>query len=95
MVMPHPTILKQPSWHTKGLKPELAKREDARPQLWDCLWTLSMGGGGNKGVPAWQMCVLDEGQLPCEGAVGGPGQTKQLIKTSLRPYIDKAKALTV
>lgn len=31
--------------------------------------------GGSKGVRAWRMCVLAEGLLPCEGAVGGCDQT--------------------
>lgn len=68
-------ILAQPSWHIKGLNPDQVKREDVPPQLWDCLWPLSMGGGGSKGVRAWRMCVLAEGLLPCEGAVGGCDQT--------------------
>lgn len=75
MVMPHHMILEQPTWHTKGLNPELAKREDAPPHLWDFLQSISMGGGGSKGVLAWQMCVLAEGLFPCEGAVGAPDQT--------------------
>lgn len=40
--MTHHMILEQPSWHTKGLNPDLAKREgDAQSHLYIAIYSYS------------------------------------------------------